>query len=813
MDAALKASEERYRSVVEGSLQGILIHQDNRICFANEALARMFDYESAHELVGRLLWETFVLPENRVELQERTRDILSGKPVPPHPGWRAVGKHGRCIWVATTASRIEFQGRPAVVAFYLDITEQKQAEAALRRRLVDLTVLNRVGVICSEARTPDELLHRASALIAEKLFPDNCGFMLLDSARGVLVPHPSFVLTDPKVIRADVPLGTGITGQVAQTGLARRVGDVRTDPAYLAADGRTCSELCLPMKIGPKVVGVLNVESHAPDAFTPADEQLLGTVVDMVGNALERLRAEEAIRHSEERFRALAEKVQLIPWQADARTSQMTYVGPQAVAILGYALDDWCTPDFWKAHIHAEDAGWVAAYCMESSLSRDRYQLEYRMIARDGRTVWLYDLVHVVRDEHGPRILHGVLIDMTERKRAEEERRKLEVQIQHAQKLESLGVLAGGIAHDFNNLLTSMLGYASLALMQLPAESPACPMLHAIENAAQRAADLTQQMLAYSGRGHFVIQLLRLDTLVQEMTKLLQTVVSKKAAVALELAPATVEGDATQIRQIVMNLITNASEALEGNVGAIRIATGVRQADTAYLRSPFCPDELPAGPYAYVEVEDNGCGMSDATLPRIFDPFFTTKFTGRGLGLAAVLGIVRGHRGVIKVNSTPGRGTLFEVLLPCAAAPAPGSAASAREALLPRGQGTVLVVEDEPSVRDLARRVLESGGFQVRVADDGRHGLEMFERHRAEIEAVLLDLTMPHMDGLEVLRQLRSLDGDVPVLVMSGYSEQELATRFAGSGASGFIQKPFHPRGLLARLGQLLRSKTGSDQT
>jgi CheY-like chemotaxis protein len=256
-----------------------------------------------------------------------------------------------------------------------------------------------------------------------------------------------------------------------------------------------------------------------------------------------------------------------------------------------------------------------------------------------------------------------------------------------------------------------------------------------------------------------------------------------------------------------MNLITNASEALEDNIGAIRIATGVRQADADYLRSPFCPDELPAGSYAFVEVEDNGCGMNEATLPRIFDPFFTTKFTGRGLGLAAVLGIVRGHRGVIKVKSAPGHGTLFEVLLPCAAVMAPDDAEPAPDGPVPRGQGTILVIEDEPSVRDFTRRVLESAGFQVRLAADGRQGLELFAKHHSEIAAVLLDMTMPRMDGLDVLKQLRGLDANVPVLVMSGYSEQELATRFAGAGANEFLQKPFYPRNLLARLARLLGPK------
>ena len=398
-----------------------------------------------------------------------------------------------------------------------------------------------------------------------------------------------------------------------------------------------------------------------------------------------------------------------------------------------------------------------------------------------------------------------------QRKQAEEDIRQLEAQIQHAQKLESLGVLAGGIAHDFNNLLTSILGYASLALMQLPEESPTYPMLREIERGGWRAAELTQQMLAYSGRGKFVIQALRLDALVQEMTKLLRTVVSKKAALSLNLEPATIEGDATQIRQVVMNLITNASDALEGHDGVIRVRTGIRQADSTFLRTPYFAEELPAGAYAYVEVEDSGCGMTEATLARIFDPFFTTKFTGRGLGMAAVLGIVKGHRGTIKVDSTPGQGTVFQVLLPCfTGAPTEGVVAGPGVSTW-RRQGTVLVVDDEASIRTLSRRVLERVGFQVREAGDGREGLDLFGRHRQEIVAVLLDLTMPRMDGMETLVEMRRLDPNVPVVVMSGYSESETLMRFAGMGANGFIQKPFHPRDLVTRVCQLLPSAVTTD--
>ena len=380
-----------------------------------------------------------------------------------------------------------------------------------------------------------------------------------------------------------------------------------------------------------------------------------------------------------------------------------------------------------------------------------------------------------------------------ERVRAEEERQRLEAQIQHAQKLESLGVLAGGIAHDFNNLLTGILGNADLALMDLAPDSPAYASLTEIKATAQRAADLSRQMLAYSGKGSFVIEPIDLNQVVREMGHLMEVSISKKAVLRYELSddlPAII-GDATQIRQVIMNLITNASDAIGDDEGVISIRSGTEECDHDYLGGCYLNEQLPEGLYVYLEVTDDGCGMDRDTMQRIFDPFFTTKFTGRGLGLASTLGIVRGHHGTVRVKSEPGRGTRFRVLLPASQI---RREELARPKVAPQrwsGAGTVLIVDDEEAVREVAARMLEQAGLTVVTAADGREAVEFYRRHADEIGCVLLDLTMPHMSGEETLQELRRIRSDVRVVVSSGYSEQEVVSRFVDKGISGFVQKPY----------------------
>ena len=421
------------------------------------------------------------------------------------------------------------------------------------------------------------------------------------------------------------------------------------------------------------------------------------------------------------------------------------------------------------------------------------------------------DALDIVWDAHwypmgGDLYLHYAF-DITEKVRAEEERRKLEAQIQHAQKFESMGVLAGGVAHDFNNLLTSILGNASLARKELSPASPARESLEEIETASQRAAELCRQMLAYAGKGKFVIEPVGLNELVEEMAHLLEVSISKKAVLKYDFTdnlPA-VEADATQIRQVIMNLITNASEALGEESGTIKIATGIKKCTREFLRGIYLGKELPEGEYFCLEVADTGCGMDEETLAKMFDPFFTTKFTGRGLGLAAALGIVRGHKGAIRVSSKPGRGTTFKIFFPASdrlAKPAEKEFAAVEQGWT--GSGTILLVDDERGIRRLGKRILEDFGFAVLVAANGREAVRMFQEHKNEIVLVLLDLTMPKMSGDEAFQEIRQIKSDARVILSSGYMEEDAVVRFAGRGLAGFLQKPYNSQVLEKKIREIL---------
>lgn len=418
--------------------------------------------------------------------------------------------------------------------------------------------------------------------------------------------------------------------------------------------------------------------------------------------------------------------------------------------------------------------------------------LDLRLVKGDSTSFWAH-IEATAAEDKGATVIRIVLSDVTARKQAEREHERLEHKMQETQKLESLGVLAGGIAHDFNNLLAVILGNASLASRELPPGSPVHAYLESINEGSLRAADLCAQMLAYAGRGRFDVTRLGLSQLVEATAKMLRVSVSKKAALRFQLEEnlPLVVADVSQIRQVIMNAVINASEAIGDDSGVITLATGLQRADRAYLDGALLGSDLPEGEYVFFEVSDNGSGMNAATRAKIFDPFFTTKFTGRGLGLAAVGGIVRGHKGAMKVVSEPGGGTTFRFLFP-AQSGSDKTAADDSSAVGPwQGQGTVLVVDDEESVRATAALMLTVAGFDPILVGDGREALEIFRADPNRFELVLLDLTMPHMGGAETLAAMQKLRADVRVVLMSGYNEQDALVQFTGRDPAGFLKKPF----------------------
>jgi PAS domain S-box-containing protein len=388
--------------------------------------------------------------------------------------------------------------------------------------------------------------------------------------------------------------------------------------------------------------------------------------------------------------------------------------------------------------------------------------------------------------------------DVTDRKRAEQAKLEMERQLLHAQKMDSLGALAGGIAHDFNNLLAVIMSNVEIAISDVPMTSPVQNYLTNALLAGKRAAELTRQMLAYSGSGRFITTQMDISNLVRGLGDLLKVSISKSVRLEFNLASnlPLIEVDAAQIQQVLMNLVTNAAEAIADKPGVVTISTSVRECDASYLAETRTSNKPRPGRYVILEVSDTGCGMDDTVRAKLFDPFFTTKFVGRGLGMSAVLGIVQGHGGAIMVSSKPKKGTAISIVLPALqkiAEPAPANEPLPFEPLSQVNQplsGTVLVAEDETQVRSLMELLLKRMGLRVLNAADGQEAVNLFREHAGEISFVLMDLTMPKMDGRSALAEIRKIRPDVRAVLTSGYESDDVVCRFREQGFDAFLQKP-----------------------
>ena len=806
-DEALKESEERLKALSEASFEAIFLSEKGICLDQNQTAERIFGFTRA-EAVGRHGTE-WIVPEDREQVNN---NMLSNYKKPYEA--TALRKDGTTFPCEIQGRRINYQDRSIRITALRDITERRRAEKELLKSEERFKrIFENLQDVYYEAGMDGTILEVSPSIDKFSLYnrKDLIGKSLYE------------IYVDPKERDEFVEL-------ILDKGMVNDYEIILKDK-----DGsqRPCSITTLLMR----------------------DSQ--GTPVKLVGSMhdiSERKQADEALRESEDRYRTLVGTIPdpVVVYDSEGRA---TYVNNAFVRVYGWSREelmggriDFVPPEETEATQEAwrrtlED-GTVFFETKRWNKNGDLLDIQLRTAIlhdQEGKHVLSIvihrDVTALKQAETALRKAHDELEvrvekrtvelakaneelceKIAESKQAEEEKLALERQVRHAQKLESLGVLAGGIAHDFNNILMAILGNADLALDELSPMSPARGSIREIEKAAKRAAELVKQMLAYSGKGRFVVEPIDVGGLIEEISHLLEVSISKKSVLKHNLAEnlPTFDGDVTQIRQVIMNLITNASEAIGDKSGVIALSTGAMDCDRAYLDDinevvrASLDEPLPEGVYTYIEVADTGCGMDAQTIEKVFDPFFTTKFTGRGLGMSAVLGIVRGHRGALKIYSEVGKGTTFKILFPANELPDNGFAVRRKDQAEGkdwRGSGTVLIADDEETVCTVVKKMLELMGFSVLTVPDGREALKLFREHANEIVCVLLDLTMPHMDGEEAFRVMRRLHPGVTVILCSGYNEHDATQRFAGKGLAGFIQKPYNMAALRKKLMEVLRDE------
>jgi PAS domain S-box-containing protein len=652
------------------------------------------------------------------------------------------------------------------------------------------------------------LFRSIHASVSEILPARNFYIALLDRATGE-ISFPYFV-DEHDQAPAPRPLRRGLTEYVLRSGRPL----LATPDVFRELVGRGEVELVLtdsvdwvgaPLLAGAEAIGVVAIQSYDPGVrLGPEELEILVYVSEQVASAIEARSAGDALRDSEARLRQV---IDLVPHFIFAKDEEGRFIlvnravaeayGTTVEELLGKTDADF-NPSAEEVKRFREDDLQVIRG------GRPRVVGEESITDASGRVRFLQTTkIPFAFHGSGRRAVLGVSLDITERKATEEALRR-------AAKEESLAVLAGGVAHDFNNLLAAILGHTSLALAKLEPDSPARRHVEKAGRTVERAAALTRQMLAYSGRGHFRVEPTDLNALVRENLPLLEVALPKSVQAETDLGPEVpfIDADVGQLQQVVMNLVLNAGEAIGDRGGRVTIVTRGRDVgpgDGAFWRITGRP--LEPGLYALLEVRDDGPGMDGPTLERVFDPFFSTKLPGRGLGLPAVLGVVRGHRAGLSVESAPGKGTAFQLLFAASlrtpAAPGPPSDA-------PQLRGArILVIDDEDVVREMVREVLEHEGFEVVLAESGSRGLDLLRGREDGVDLVLLDLSMPGWDGEETLRRLRAVRSDIRVILSSGYDYAEASQRFSEPGPAGFIQKPYRPDELLAEIGRCLGLRAG----
>ena len=768
VEEALRQRDEEFRILFENSADGILVvnSQDLTIHATNHAMTKMIG-ASPTSLAGRSIWSMHppeALDRVRQEFEEHLRGERSESSEIP-----VLRTDGATIYADMHSFNIRIAGIHHLAATFRDVTQRRKLMHALRESESRYrTIFNASPQIILLIRNASYVYGNPAALAALHIN----SLMELSRTKVVEVVHPGHRAAITARIQNAFQ---GLTNPPLEIPMIAKDGSIW----YLEAISTS-----IMLEDGPAVL-------------------VMGTDVTA------RRKAEERAKESALFLRQTQAIARIGGWKANPETNYL-YWTDEVREILEISAEVQLSYEESLEFLLPEYVTELRNSILETFHTGQSFTMECRIRTSTGKVLWTVARgLAQVADDRSVYVM-GTIQDISERKKEEEERLELERHLLHAQKLESLGVLAGGIAHDFNNLLMAILGNLDIALEDLSPVSSARYNIEQAVQAGRRAADLTRQMLAYSGKGQAIVRVLDVNDLVTENAHMLRAAIAKNVNLNLSLGERRllVRGDAGQLQQVIMNLITNGSEAIGEKDGIVRLSTGVMSCNENYLAASRL-DNVPApGQYVWFEVSDTGCGMNEEVRQRLFDPFFTTKFTGRGLGMSAVLGIVKGHKGAILVESESDQGTAIRVLFPAvdnAGSPlAPDAHEKPPETAVATESGMVLVVEDEEMVRDLSASMLTRCGYVPITACDGEEALRIFSAHADEIKCIILDLSMPVMDGVATFGRIRQINTDVPVILCSGFDEQEATRRFAESGLSGFLQKPFRQETIAMLLRRVL---------
>jgi len=748
----------------------IFINQNGRVVFANKKCEEIMGYTRDEICSPDFNYLSLISPKDHTHIRENFQRHSNGEEVKP---WvhTIVTKTGYEFEAIITTRLINFKNARAILGIVTDISTQKNIETDLRRSEEKLRSIF--------ASSPSSIIVTdMNGIITEC---NDATIKMFEYSREEFIGKDGFTLPAKFEISR------------ARTNIKRVLDQVTVLNAEYIFATKTRHEF--PAEIS---VSLIRDQIGASIGF-----------VAVINDITKRKLGEETLRESERRFRDMLENVQLISVILDTK-GNIIFCNDFLLELSQWKIEEVLGNNWFDMFLPEDNHTKVHSYLQKLSLLENIMpHHENEILTKNGKRRIISWNNTVLKDPEG-RVIGTASIgeDVTARRKSEEERLKIEEKIRQTQKLESLGILARGIAHDFNNLLTTVLGFANLASLKLEDGSQIRDFIKQIEIAAKQGAGLTNQLLAYAGKGRFDIQMINLGELIQEMGNLLEVSMSKKCRLEYYFAPdlQSIEGDITQIRQIIMNLIINAAEAIGDKNGTIYIRTGCTNCDRKCLTGNYLGEELPEGFYSFIEVADTGSGMTPEVQSRIFDPFYSTKFAGRGLGLAAVLGIVRRHKGMIKVNSELGKGATFRVYLPVCRRN-PESAEIMTETNYPSiKKGTVLMIDDEETIRIVSKMIIEDEGYGVITAKDGREGLDIFIARQKEIHIIILDLTMPLMDGAETFAELRKISSDVPIILSSGFNEPNRNGMFKDKGLSGFIQKPYSAKVLMDTIHKVLES-------